>query len=72
MALQPGHRLNFDTLLRAAREQDLALVECQNQETGEMLPVICAVNPTDDGENLLIPLAQMFNVNPYDFLTPPS
>ncbi len=52
MALQPGHRLNFDTLLRVAKEQDLALVECQHQETGEMLPVICAVNPTDDGEIL--------------------
>ncbi|WP_459556777.1 DUF6117 family protein [Lacunimicrobium album] len=72
MALRPGHQTNFKTLLSAAQHQDLALVECQNLQTGEPVPVICAINYEIDGGISMVPLAQLFNDNPYDTLTPPS
>ena len=72
MALQPGHQQNFNTLLAAAQHRDLALVECQHTQTGEPVPVICAVNHEPDGGITLVPLAQLFTDNPYNLLTPPS
>ena len=71
MPLSAYDQDNFDTLSTAFRNGDVALMECQLVATGQTLPVVCAVNPHDDGSRTLIPFAQMFNDNPYLSINPP-
>ncbi len=72
MPLQRGHKTNFDTLQRAFRSGDAALMECQLAATGENVAVICAANREGDGEVEFTPFAMLFNENPYDLLNPPN
>jgi len=66
-----GHQANFDTLCRAARNHDLLLLECTSTETGQPVFVICA-RYMDDDEHVMVPLAKMFDGNPYEEVTPPG
>jgi hypothetical protein len=43
MAIPAAHRANFDTLLRAAADGNLALLECADAATGEPRYVLCAI-----------------------------
>lgn len=70
MAIGKGDKQNFETLLKAAKQNDLALLECQDITTGENRSVLCAVNRSQDGFEF-IPLAKLFVANPYDELRPP-
>ncbi len=72
MPLSAGDRANFDTLLRAVRAGDAALIACSTLGSDEPVSVICAVQPTVGGEIELVPLAQLFRGNPYDLLQPPQ
>ncbi len=72
MSLLPGHRSNFDTLRQAALNNDLALMDCRHRDTGEPIAVLCAANRLSRGEIDFVPLAMLFNNNPYDFLVPPT
>ena len=72
MPLLPGHRANFDTLLLAAKSGDLALLDCRQRATGTQLPVLCAANRYGDGSVTFVPLAMLFNDNPYEVIDPPT
>jgi hypothetical protein len=72
MSLLPGHRTNFDTLQRAALNNDLALMDCRHRDTGEPIAVLSAANRLPRGEIGFVPLAMLFNDNPFDFLVPPT
>ena len=72
MSLLPGHRTNFDTLRQAALNNDLALMDCRHRDTGEPIAVLCAANRLSRGETAFVPLAMLFNDNPFDFLVPPT
>ncbi len=72
MSLLPGHRTNFDTLRQAALNNDLALMDCRHRDTGEPIAVLCAANRLLRGEIGFVPLAMLFNDNPFDFLVPPT
>lgn len=65
-----GYKANFESLQRAFQQEDAALVECTDAETGKPAYVICAVNYID-GEYELVPFARMFDGNPYEGLIPP-
>lgn len=71
MALAKGQIRNFRTMLRAAADRNLALVECTLERTGETVAVICAVNHRE-GQFEFVPLARLFNENPYEALMPPT
>jgi len=71
MSLLPGHRSNFDTLRQAAFNNDLVLMDCRHRDTGEPIAVLCAANRLPRGEIGFVPLAMLFNDNPFDFLLPP-
>lgn len=71
-ALAPGHVANFNNLLRAARAQDLALVQCTDAKTGDAVATICMVNRDVEGNVEFAPVARLFNTNPYEDLLPPS
>ena len=71
MASQKGDRQNFETILNAAQNGDLALLECADAASGEKRSVVCAVN-RDGTDFVFVPLAKLFIGNPYDELTPPD
>ncbi|KIZ44511.1 MULTISPECIES: DUF6117 family protein [Rhodopseudomonas] len=68
----PDHaRANFQTLLRAAVDGNLALLECADAETGAVRYVICAVG-RDAGEFLFTPFGHLADGNPYEAYRPPE
>lgn len=68
----PDHaRANFQTLLRAAADGNLALVECADAETGAIRYVICAVGK-DGGVFLFTPFGHLADGNPYEAYRPPE
>ena len=72
MPLSSSQRRNFETLQRALLAEDAALMECQLASTGEPVAVICAANRLADGTVEFVPLAMMFQHNPYTTVNPPS
>lgn len=68
----PDHiRANFQTLMRAAENGDLALMECADAETGVPRYVICAVS-RDGCEYLFTPFCYLAEGNPYAACHPPE
>ena len=72
MALAEGHRSNLDTIVRAAENGDLAILECSRRLTGEPVPVLVAVHRDETGYFVFTPLALMFTDNPYEELIGPG
>ena len=72
MAILKGHKRNFQTLVDAFQNEDVALMECQLAATGETVAVICAANRLADGEIEFAPFAMLFNGNPYEMVNPPK
>ena len=73
MAIPDGYKINFKTLLRAARNENLALVECRHKKTGESAYIIAAVvNVGPDDKMDVVPLVLLFDSNPYEMPIPPS
>jgi hypothetical protein len=72
MAIPKGHKQNFNTLVDAFKNGDVALMECQLSATGETVAVICAANRMPDGEIEFAPFGMLFNGNPYELLNPPK
>jgi len=67
MALTESDRENFDTLLRAAKDGNLALLECKDAKTGEYRAVICAV-----GSNGMTPFGHLHSDgDPFNAYIPP-
>ena len=71
MAIPDHARTNFDTLLRAAFDGNLALMECRDAATREPRYVLCAVNRSD-GEYVVTPFGHLADGNPYDAYLPPD
>jgi Family of unknown function (DUF6117) len=68
----PDHACeNFETLLRAAADGNLALMECADALTGEPRYVICAVG-RDGAESVFTPFGHLADGNPFDAYLPPS
>jgi hypothetical protein len=69
----PDHaRANFQTMLRAAEDGNLALMECNDAVTGEVRYVICAVGRREGTDFLFTPFGHLADGNPYDAYVPPS
>lgn len=71
MALKKGDSANFNTMLKAATNGALCLMECTDKATGRYVAVICAVNRPDGDDYEMVPIARLFGGNPYDELDPP-
>jgi Family of unknown function (DUF6117) len=68
----PDHaHANFETLLRAAADGNLALMECADAVTGEPRYVICAVG-RDGADFVFTPFGHLADGNPFDAYLPPS
>ncbi|WFU13340.1 DUF6117 family protein (plasmid) [Rhizobium sp. CB3090] len=71
MAIPDHSRANFDTLLRAASDGNLALIECIDASTREPRCVLCAVG-RNGGEYIFTPFGHLADGNPYDAYLPPD
>ncbi len=70
MAIPKWARRNFDTLLRAAANRDLALLECTDAKTGAVRYVLTAM--AFDGEQYdMTPFGHLVP-NGYDAYAPPE
>ena len=58
-------------MLRAARNGDLALLECTDAKTGAPVMAICMMSICADGEMQMTPVAKIFDGNPFEELVPP-
>ena len=62
---------NVDTLLRAASDGHLALMECTDAVTGEPRYVVCAVG-REGTDYVFTPFGHLIDGNPYDVYLPPA
>ena len=72
MPLIASQKDNFNTLHRAFRSGDAALMECQLAATGEPVAVVCAANRQPDKSVDFVPFAMFFPDDPYRILNPPN
>ncbi len=71
MSIPEHARANFQVLLSAAANGDLALMECADAVSGEPRFVICAVG-RDGDDYLFTPFGHLADGNPYEAYVPPS
>ncbi len=71
MAIPEAYKTNFETLLRAASDGQLALIECRDAATGQPRYVICAVG-YDGEEFLMTPLGHLHDGNAFEAYLPPD
>lgn len=69
MAIPEYAKENFQTLLRAAQDGNLALMECADAATGAARYVICAVG-RDNDDYVFTPFGHLAEVNPYEAYRP--
>ncbi|MGQ3231184.1 MAG: DUF6117 family protein [Blastomonas fulva] len=69
MAIPKHVRSNFDTLVRAARAGDLALMECTAADSGEPRYVLCAAGCTHSAF-VMTPFGHLASGNPYEAYIP--
>jgi hypothetical protein len=71
MAIPDPYRRNFETLLRAASDNALALLECRDAATGEYRYVICAVG-RHGADYVMTPFGHLCDGNPYEVYIAPD
>ncbi|RWR27391.1 hypothetical protein D2T29_18555 [Sinirhodobacter populi] len=71
MAIPDHARTNFNTLLRAAGDGSLALMECLDVATREPRYVLCGVGRAG-GDFVFTPFGHLADGNPYDAYLPPD
>jgi hypothetical protein len=72
MTLLAGHKANFETLQRAVTNGDAALIDCVDVQTREQVAVVCAANRLENGDFEFVPLARLFQGDPYAEIYPPG
>lgn len=70
--LRKGDRTNFNTLLRAADNSDLALVSAIRKDDQLPVALICAMSVNEDETITPIPLAVMVEGNPFEIFEDPT
>lgn len=71
MAIPDYARTNFETLVKAAKADDLALMECTDTASGETRYVLCAVG-RDGKDYVMSPFGHLAPGNPYEAYIPPA
>lgn len=72
MALQDGDRKNFKTLLKAAKNGDLGLIESRRNSDGQYVALIAVIYQEPSGEYVIIPVGEMVADNPMTLYADPS
>lgn len=75
MAISKAASKNFETLQRACRNGDLALMECTRLADGKQVPVLCAAHTNADQSVEFTPIAELVadgERNPFELYEPPE
>lgn len=70
MAISEGYKHNFQMISLAGKNEDLCIMECTDKATGKPVIVLCAAQIEDEMVEM-IPLAKLFDGNPYEEVLPP-
>lgn len=70
--LNKGDITNFRNMVKAAKADRLALLECAEVGTGKPVATIVFVNRERSGDFEFVPVARMFDGNPFEQLIPPD
>ncbi len=70
MAFSEAYIANFNTLVRAAKNDDLALMECTDRATGVVRAVLCCAMQHKDGTIDMVPFGHLCPGNPYEAYEP--
>jgi hypothetical protein len=71
-ALLPGYRENFNTMLRAAGREDLALVSAIRKADQVPVALVCAMQRNEDDTITPVPFAVMVEGNPFELFEDPT
>jgi len=71
MAIPEAYIRNFQTMLRAAAQGDLALLECTDAVTGAPRYVLCAVS-LEGSDYVMTPFGHLHDGGPYEAYVPPG
>lgn len=71
MSIPQAYAQNFETLVRAAKADDLALVECTEAGTGVTRFVLCAIG-RDQSDYVMTPFGHLADGNPFESYLPPA
>lgn len=71
MAIPEAYIRNFRTMLRAAEQGDLSMLECTDAITGEPRYVLCAVS-LQGSDYVMTPFGHLHDGNPYEAYLPPG
>ena len=61
---------NFDTLRLAFRAGRVAMLECRERSTGNVVALVVGLNREPNGDTSFVPLARMLEGNPYEQYDP--
>jgi len=67
-----GYRHNFETLLKASRNDDLCLVSAIRAKDQAPVALVCAHFVDEGGMHQIVPIAQMIEGNPYELYEDPT
>lgn len=73
--LRKGDKANFETLRKACKNNDLALLSAIRKNDGANVALVCAmqfVNTPTGGEFQPVPVAVMIEGNPYELFEDPT
>lgn len=70
--LNSTYKSNFVTLLRAAKENNLALVSAIRKEDQKPVALVCAMQTNEDESITPIPFAVMLEGNPFELFEDPT
>jgi Family of unknown function (DUF6117) len=71
MALKEADTINFDTLMKAIKDGNCALVEVKDRATGEYRAAVCAVGRLG-GDYAITPFAVMVWDDPFQMFIDPE
>jgi hypothetical protein len=63
-----GYKANYETLLRAANNGDLAMLDVFDTRLGRPQAALVILFEDEDGMINIVPIAMMNEANPYDYL----
>jgi len=69
--LLKAHKDNFDTLQRAMRDGNLALLSAIRKEDQKPVALVCAISTNTDKTFTPVPLAVMIEDNPFELFEDP-
>lgn len=69
LKIQKSYKSNFETLQKAIKNGDACIVKVIENKTGELRVAVCAIQPDGESGVMFVPLALLFDGNPYEDFT---